>query len=232
MKRHAGVARRVQRRAGSRRRRPSPQPPPIAHAPKPITLTWRPVLPSLRYSMVILLVCRHQPIARAEPASGCRNVSPDGPNRRAIGLSVRVAGVGNVTPNTKAPRIRPADGRATGHNARNACLKPDAPEGRPGEWSEAPIVAIGRPCRCRPQRTWRERMAMALEQTVLADGRIELRPEVDAALGRWRASQRGARPGPDREAHLDDVQLPGAVGRHVDQHPDLAAGLRPDRRSG
>ena len=78
-------------------------------------------------------------------------------------------------------------------------------------------------------REWRRLMAFAMEQTVQPDGRVELLPEVDAGLGASGAPQRGPGPGPDREADLDHLQLPRPVGRHGDQHPDLAAGLRPDR---
>ncbi|CAK7279796.1 putative Cytosine/purine/uracil/thiamine/allantoin permease family protein [Streptomyces misionensis JCM 4497] len=42
--------------------------------------------------------------------------------------------------------------------------------------------------------------------------------------------QRGPAAGPGRRAHVDDVQLHGAVGRHGPQHGLLDAGLRSDRR--
>src|SRR6266851_1778463 len=47
--------------------------------------------------------------------------------------------------------------------------------------------------------------------------------------GRQRVRQRRPRAAADHPAHLDHLQLRGAVGRDVAQHPDLPARLRPGR---
>ena len=65
-------------------------------------------------------------------------------------------------------------------------------------------------------------MSVAIqEQIVRPDGRVELLPEVDAALDGSRLHNEDLAPVPIAEADLDHLQLPGPVGRHGDQHPDV-----------